>query len=72
MQSRIGTEQEKTKTQGRQGSPKMNCFSIIKQTNMLDNRIHLTQDYFSFVKKNIIFQRKLNDNSDLQFHVFAI
>ena len=26
--------QEKKKTQGRQGRPKMNCFSIIKQTNM--------------------------------------
>ena len=39
---------------------------------MLDNRIHLTQDYFSFVKNYIVFQRKWNANGDLQFHVFAI
>ena len=32
-QNRHRILQEKTKTQGRQGHPKMNCFSI-KQTNM--------------------------------------
>ena len=30
----LNTKQEKKKTQGRQGHPKMNYFSIIKQTNM--------------------------------------